>query len=287
MEWMVTAMILVACCFTSLYSPMVHNGTLYVGGWATVDDPAVYLDAVAAGTDPATIVGPDKLYRIEQNGTVALVLARVGAHINDPSVITPPSTDGIDRSGWQFLYYTALPNIYAAQEFWTEHQVGFASSVDGGATWWDHGPILGPGLSLDSLGAWSPSALVVGNEIHVYYHDGFGYVWRSRLAANGWQQLDSPEFIGMLASNVDVRIDGTELVMLSNELDLTGIDRRSSPDGLAWSDPVRLIEGHEAWLPAPYGERLSADTEAVWFGYAPAFASESIHRWEFVRQFLE
>lgn len=54
--------------------------------------------------------------------------------------------------------YTGLDDADATLQAWDRHWIGLASSVDGGEIWWDHGPMLG---------GWSPSALVVGNEVWV------------------------------------------------------------------------------------------------------------------------
>lgn len=196
----------------ALYSPATLPGcsdTVFMGGWRTNAD-----------------IGPDKIYRMKvSTGALEVVLERPDAHVNDPSIIRPPSTSGWDRTGWAFMYYTGLYNWDAPLQAWDRHWIGLASSGDGGRTWFDHGPILR---------GWSPSALVVGNEIWLYYHDHHAVPWRVRLDANGWQTLAAAEPLtgAGLLSNVDVSGSGGVFTLVANTPDLTGLVAGVSFDGL-------------------------------------------------------
>jgi hypothetical protein len=187
-----------------------------------------------------------RIYRLDRaTGELTLALARREAHVNDPSLIQPPSSDGWDRSSWTLMYYTGLDNVDAAAQAWDRHWIGLASSVDGGETWWDHGPILA---------GWSPSALVVGTEVWVYYHDAAAQPWRVRFDGNGWLPLGQPDRLTGLpdVSNLDVTRDAAGLFILAaNTPDLSGLVGATSRDGLSF-EVVAQVGVPAAWLLTPH-----------------------------------
>ncbi|GEM_PF-2163871 len=301
----VTTMSTLLSGLRNLYSPSVLtvNGIkkMWLGGWLTNED-----------------VGPDKLYLSSyQNGSWTWPQpinwtnagyspgVKPGYHINDPSVIHPPSSDGIDRSQWLYMYYTGLSNTIAGgpETQWSaNHEIGFASSVDGGATWTDHGIIVASAASGDGHGAWSPSAIVVGSEIWLYYHTGTldftkTINFRQRLNANGWQtlataeRLSFPENISFnsganvtLLSNIDVSLWNGRYVLLANTTDLLNVVRFSSSDGLTWrkteSNP-KIIQGGINHILTPNFESITSDSYRVYFGYGAPDDSTSIQAWDF------
>ncbi len=234
---MTPCVLFLACATTllqsyALYSPATLAGradVLWVGGWRTEAD-----------------IGPDRIYRLDRTtGELTLALARPDAHVNDPSLIRPPSSGDWDRSGWTFMYYTGLDNADAAAQAWDRHWIGLASSIDGGDTWWDHGPILT---------GWSPSALVVGGDIWVYYNDAAAQPWRVRLDGNGWLPLGEPEPIAGLppVSNLDVTRDATgAFILAANTPDLSGLIGATSPDGLRF-EVVARVGVPSGWLLTPH-----------------------------------
>jgi hypothetical protein len=214
----------------ALYSPATlaaRPEVLWVGGWRTEAD-----------------IGPDRIYRLNRTtGELTLALARPDAHVNDPSLLQPPSSGGWDRAGWTFMYYTGLDNADAAAQAWDRHWIGLASSVDGGETWWDHGRVLD---------GWSPSALVVDAEVWVYFHDAAAQPWRIRLAGNGWEPLGLPEPVTGLppVSNLDVTGQGP-FILAANTPDLSGLVGATSADGLRF-EVIAQVGVPAAWLLTPH-----------------------------------
>lgn len=285
----------------SVYSPSVHvcDGVkrMWLGGWLTEAD-----------------VGPDQLYMSEQGGqtwtTPTPILwtnagyppgKKPGFHVNDPSIVQPPSTQGIDRSRWLYMYYTALDDRFASDTtLQTQRNVtGFASSIDCGRTWTDHGIIIDVIEGGDGFGAWSPSALVVGEEIWVYYHTGnpsFAQrnLFRMRLHANGSQKLSSPERLqfavsespSVVGSNLDVSRQGAQFVMVANTFDLRAVVRYVSHEGLSWVTHPQDVNPIVAVTPGkliltPHVEPLAGDRYRLYFGLDEGNNSTSVHGWEF------
>ena len=209
----------------ALYAPATLDGLpgiVWVGGWRVAED-----------------IGPDRIYRREPDGTLNLALAREGAHINDPSLIRPMSSPGVDRRGWVFMYYTGLDNEDAAAERFDRHWIGLASSTDEGRTWFDHGKIAD---------GWAPSAVATGHEILVYYHTDKARGRVMQLAHNGWEVLKDRELVGMEGMpvpdmvNLDVRVVPLNLhalgmpfmgvmLLLANTPDLKGLVTGISLEG--------------------------------------------------------
>ena len=294
--------------FRSLYSPSVltFQGVkrLWLGGWLTDDDPSQFLASGGCGDDLSGVVGADKIFYSELVSGIwtwpVLVFAKVGFHVNDPSVIQPPSSDGIDRSQWLYMYYTALNNNDArCGRFDRYHMVGFASSTDGGKTWTDHGIVIDKAEGGDGFGAWSPSAVVVGNEIWIYYHTGtpdFSQPINFRIRCNltGWQKLSGPERLTfavpqgspVLVSNLDITYQGSQFVMLANTTDLHNIVRYVSQDGMVWvqhpQDVNPIIGGGPNAVLTPHAETVSTDRYRTYFGFDTGTGSNSLHAWEFV-----
>lgn len=174
-------------------------------GGLTESDPADFLTAVRQGRDLATIPGADKIFLsgFSESGwsRPTRVFAPNGYHVNDPSVIRPPSVSGIDRSNLLYLYYTALDNRIAtdATAQVQDNVIGLASSVDGGRTWRNHGIVIAENEGGDGYGAWAPSAVAVGDEICVYYHTTGSpdfcqpITFRQNFYANGVEKNGGPE----------------------------------------------------------------------------------------------
>ena len=297
----------------NMYAPSVLtvNGTkrMWLGGWLTESDPADFLTAVRQGRDLTSIPGADKIFLSEFSDSgwsrPTRVFAPNGYHVNDPSVIQPPSMPGIDRSNVLYLYYTALDNRIAtdATAQVQDNVIGLASSGDGGRTWRNRGILIAKNEGGDGYGAWAPSAVTVGDEIWVYYHTGSPdfcqpITFRQKFYADGVEKKGRPERLrfpegvrfeaghgATLLSNLDVARDGSRFVMVANTTDLKNVASFTSTDGLTWytaqSDPI-MIRGGTAGVEAPHQEFPSADRLRVYVGFAPnGAASQSIVTWDF------
>jgi hypothetical protein len=289
----------------NLYSPSILVDAqgikrMWLGGWLTDSDPTDFLQHVSRGDDLSQVMGADKIFASELvNGTwTAPVLAfqKLGFHVNDPSVLRPPSSDGIDRTSWMYLYYTALENRLATDvlNHLGDHEVGLAVSVDGGRSWSDEGIVIRRTEGGDGFGAWSPSAIVVGNEIWVYYHTGTPdfsqpITFRTRFDLTGRQPLGAPQRLQftassspVLLSNVDVTRQGPWFVMLANTLDLQRIVRYVSLDGLSWTPDAQnpVIADGPNFVLTPHREAVAANLYRIAFGFDTGSGSQSVRAWE-------
>jgi hypothetical protein len=251
----------------NIYSPsfVVEGGTptLYLGGWLTPDE-CRFGGAQVGDCE-------DAIYRSELTdhwSWPVKVFSLLGYHVNDPSVIRPPSTDGVDRSSWTFAYVTVVgAHDGAPRPNWINLLV--QSGPD--QPWWNAGTVLGDLQQTDGCGAWVPSALVVGDEIHVYwnrgepcYSDG-RTLYRTRFAANGWQQIDTVQVnIPFPTTNPDVSFFRGGLQLWSNSG--YGLTRMVSDDGgLSFTIP----EGQP--LPAITGEPGHALNSPTCFSFWDGF----------------
>ncbi|MDO8600383.1 MAG: peptidoglycan-binding protein [bacterium] len=277
---------------TNVYSPSVVNSNgikkMWMGGWLTEGD-----------------IGPDKIYQSQffssgwsrpapLNWTNAGYSPglKPGYHSNDPSVVS----DQI--RGALLMYYTALSNQAAQPPFQlNQHAVGLAISLDDGGAWTDQGIVMNPTESGDGQGVWSPGAVVVGDEIWVYYHTGtqdFSQPinFRQRFSSDGRTKNGSPErlrFINgtgtVLVSNLDVTRQGTRFIMVANTLDLKSIVRYVSQDGLTWTTETGvsnpLVATTNGFVLTPHLEFLSSDRFQVYYGRDTGGGSHEILSVEF------
>jgi len=256
----------------NIYSPttLVYGGIrrLWFSGWLSASNE----DAICFSweTAPGSWAAPVE------------VLRKPGYHVGDPTVIAHPQ-----QPSWLFMYYTQS----SPQAPTTSNVVGFASSVDGGVTWWDHGIVIGQDNGTNLCGAWSPSALVVGEEIWLYFHGNGACLgpYRVRLALNGWQFLGI-DFVQVpfFAVNLDVSRQGGRFVLWADQPNLHGISRYVSDDGLYFtthaSDVNPIIGSSSALVNTPHCEMVAADHCRLYFGYSPSGSVtdfESLHRWTF------
>ncbi len=252
-------------------------------------------------------VGPDKIYVSEfidgEWSLPELSISKEGYHINDPTVVAPPSSNEVDRSQWLYLYYTALSDEDAAEGRWNRHGVGFASSTDSGRSWTDHGIIIDQENGMDNAGAWSPSAIVREGKIWVYFHGNRmsdpdeslqGYM--TIIEPNGWEQLETVKlefhhreeciyggtayrYLCPRTYNVDelpkVNIDvselGEQLVLLANDPSLHLVVRFVSEDGVNWirhpGDVNPIIDGGPNLAITPHAEPMGPFTYNLYFAY--------------------
>jgi hypothetical protein len=139
--------------------------------------------------------------------------------INDPTIVLGPDP----HTPIYFMYFTALCSDYLygcakelgvkppakpeVNQMFKRNWVGGAKSFDEGKTWVYMGIILSQNNGCDGSGAWSPSALVVKDQIWLYYHNNAyncddllcttqaqtgSVLMRSRLKGNG-RELDKTE----------------------------------------------------------------------------------------------
>ena len=264
----------------NVYAPTVLEISgvkrMWNGGWLTADqdgdlDRIFYSTYSGAWSFPEAIKWTNSGY---SDGQIP------GYLVNDPTVLIEPN------NGWLFMYYTALPQTAAQTSDWTQHAVGFASSLDGGITWTDHGVILNP-----PTGALAPSALVVGNEIWVYYMDGTPSInlYRQKLNLNGWQLNGGPDKANTPAvvSNIDVSLMDDKYIMAANTPELKNIVRYISTDGLNFFDFSHnnpIINGAGNNVLTPHVEKINETQFKIYFGYDTTgtnLRSSSIQAWTY------
>lgn len=252
------------------YAPTVLNyqgkERMWIGGWATEadqgEDLIYYMEKSSGGTWSRPVVS----------------FKKPGFSVNDPTVIQHPV-----QAGWLFMYYTALNNKdKSAADMLLKNTVGFASSVDGGKTWTDHGLIITQDNGYNKHGAWAPSVVLApaGNEFWIYYHTNSPSIilLRTRFNINGWQPLGKAERVLFPQSsqqtgrvNVDVTRFGNTFHMLANEFTLSNIGYYTSMDGLIFKTPDNLknplMSGGVNTLLTPHLKMDSDKIMQVYFGY--------------------
>lgn len=262
---------------------------IWHGGWVSKADPMDYLSYLDRGGKPESILGPDKIFlsmkheKPEQSAASGVrVFAFKGYHVNDPTIIVPPSTNGIDRSKWLYMYFTMLDNRLAENcrqkqlnllqcpELFTGHSIGMASSIDGGLTWTYRGIIVASHESGDGSGAWMPSVISVGNELHLYYSSGAQQfstpnLFRLRLNANGISKVNQSQEVRVnnfqsenFFANIDVKSavigNRTTYLMVANSGDQKNIVALISEDGLNFnflSAPLLSVSREDSILLTP------------------------------------
>lgn len=292
----------------SLYGPEVMDWygqrRMWLGGWLTPADRN-WAQGATCGADRSNVYGGDKIYYSDYvNGawtTPVLSFAKVGYHVNEFGVVRPPSSDGIDRSQWLYLYYSQLSNNDALclgqnLNLKQHHEIGFASSVDGGRTWFDHGVIIRYWQSGDGLGAWGPAPVVVGQEIRLFYFTGTNSFFQSpifmrRLNANGHVPLTADMRVAFtnynafnpstILLNPHIAVRGNDLVMVGQVNNFHDVAKyRSSNGGFLWSpDPGVIIPGGPNFLAEPSIEVTSPSSYRIFFGFGTP-DSNSVHQWD-------
>lgn len=301
---------------------MIGAERIWFGGWISQADPFNYLTEMTKGTDPTTVFGPDKIFvadrKLEVSQTqasVRLALQLKGYHINDPTVVAPQSTDGIDRSQWLYMYFTMLDNrlaencrrktsdILQCPELFAGHDIGMASSIDGGLSWTFRGIVVEASKSGDGAGAWMPSVVKIGNEIHLYYNTGkaeysTANLFRVRLNANGVEKIASPEAVVIPGfqkndqiHNVDIQtasIQGKRVyLMVSNNGRHDEIRAHFSADGLTFqelsSGPLLSSSGSTARLITPHIENFGENTLSAPLALSQSKGGFSFARIQFTR----
>ena len=295
------------------YSPAteksIGDSKIWFWWWLTQSDKDDYLRAVASGSDLSKINGADKIFLSSftwatknSPGQIILrvVFAKQGYHVNDPTIIVPPSETDTDRSKWLYMYYTSLQNQNATSTWRTSsNEVGLASSKDGGTTWIDRWIVIKKDEWWDSYGAWSPSAIVVGNEIWVYYHTGkpdFSKPinFRQKFKLNGIDKIGEPQRLsfskdygvqGKALSNIDVVQDKDDYYLVGNSLDLSKIYIFHSLDGMLWDpifdEPAIDWGVHKIFTPHV---RIEGNYFTLYFWYGDINGeSKSIEKWTYLK----
>ena len=258
---LLNAEVLTAPVDATVYSPATLEDTVWVGGWPNRSVAVDYLTGIRSGRIPGDLVGPDRMWVVGRDDCP--LITQVGHHINDPSIVRAPG-----HPERLYLYDTRLANVDAEGQRWSEHRIGFRSSIDGGCTWRDHG-LIAPG--------WSPSALVQGDRVWIYVHDAQATVWRLQVI-NGWRVVARervPDLQGLV--NVDISVDGGGYRLVANA-GLHQIVTSRSADGMTWSPPVVVLEAPEGWwLPTPHLDQAGRLLFA--YGQAEGIGEISVHRW--------
>lgn len=294
----------------SVYAP-AHVRTregrelLAFGGWLTQADEGndvIYI-ADAPNGDTAIDVASAPLKRF----------VKPAASLNDPSLVVHP------EHGWLMMYYTNLDEKHAASfEAMTSHNhIGFATSVDDGATWTERTILIGQNNGYNTHGAWAPSALLnpEKNQIWLYYHTNSpsNIVLRTRVALNGWESQGPTEPVvfyerdgqrsplqnGRLNVDVKWNPDLQRYMMVANEFTLHNVVLYTSIDGIHFYRESDLIQGGPNATYTPEITPLSPSTFDISFGFGtpdnacsqswneripngtPATCSGSMHRWRF------
>lgn len=234
----------------NVYSPdAAPNGVLYTGGWKTTAD-----------------IGPDRLYQQNWAGGAPTEIVWNGwnpystYHLNDPSVV--------QVGGVLEMFVTALDNSYGATAaMFDRNLTGEATSVDGGASWTWQGIVIGQFNGYDGTGAWSPSALVVGNSVDIWYGTGAhdlrtgaampSRVLETTLGGATVQCMDTATGTPLSAENVDVyrAADGTYWLTGNDYTHTYDIVMYKSQDGVNWTPwspagPV-FLASHDATIYTP------------------------------------
>lgn len=189
----------------TLYSPeFISDDLMLIGGWRTDAD----FHEKIVGQPEAQ--GADKIYYSKKiNGQFQYPQPIkwtnpgfsdgkvLGYHANDISVVVPPSTDGVDRTNWLYMYFTCLPSqFFRERDSLYNNLTCLATSTNGGTLWTFLGVVIGKNNLVNNLGAWAPSAITIGNEIWIYYHNNAGVlnnneqaVYLTRFKANGVEKI--------------------------------------------------------------------------------------------------
>ncbi len=263
----------------NIYSPSIisfkEKKIMLMGGWLNENDYATN----------------DKIYYSEYDGgswkKPIVSFEKKGYLINDPSVIQPPSSDGVNRSEWLYMYYTA--NSDKNENPTNGNIIGMASSVDGGKTWTDRGIIIDLNNGYNDCGAWSPSAIVKDDEIWIYYHGNEGCFvskFLTKLKLNGVEKIETQILsIHDLAVNVNVVYRNGIYYMTANSPDEKSIFLYYSYDGINWDSKSfeTLIVAGENFIVTPELDFINDTQFDLYFGYSTIdnMNHDSIHAWRF------
>jgi hypothetical protein len=237
------------------YSPCLteFNGQrrLFIGGWLTEAD-----------------VGPDKMYMSVLSGNdwlwPTVNFTKPGYHVNDPSIV--------QRSKVWLMYYTALSNADAQSGNIYRNVTGLAISSNGGLSWCDLDILIPMDNGYNEFGAWSPSAIAVGEEIWVYFHtnEAACKILRARFDVSGMEQIGDTELVDIppYISNVDVSVFRGQFMLVANGQDIHSLRRFVSDDGLTFTETPPLIAQNIYYEATPHVEILDEDTYKVYFGWS-------------------
>lgn len=253
----------------NVYSPATPKGaltTMWLGGWLVIGD-----------------VPDDRIYRsVRLSGvwqTPVQNLHVTGGQINDPTLVKPPSTDGINRSTWTYLYTTGpVTGVFEGApvgniEMWV--------STDGGLNWADVATVIGPQAITPAgevaQGCISPSVVKDGDTLWIYCANAFtgGGGWVFNTNANGWQVNWSAPLLGPggLTNfvNFDVwRTGATEWYMATNCTDLHTICIWSGINNQVFNIAEATFTDPAEWMLTPYLLKVSNTQFKVWYGKSVA-----------------
>ncbi len=216
------------------------------------------------------------------------VLRLPRALVNDPSVAMVPGSDDL-RMHVSVLSLDDVPHATERNVLWT------ARSGDGGATWTDAQLIIGQFNGLNMCGGWSPSTLVEGGQICVYYHGNSPClgVYRTCFQPDGitlarpTRELSLP----LPLANVDVSFQGGRYVMVGDFLGLSNfleIRALESTEGETWrplrgTDDGLLVRADAGIVFTPHVSWRDGNTMALLFSTRSSLTNLEentiLHRW--------
>lgn len=292
----------------NLHSPMINTffgqKKVFLGGWLSEDDRRNYNFTLNSGISPRSILGLEKIYMalpapvrwIMPN----VVFSKVGFHVNHPSIVKPP--DSVANNNILYLYYSQRSNAFIARGDERASAIGFATSVNGGITWTNGGTVIGSSTIVgggsngyNDFGGESPSAIVSGSEIWIYYHtnETAPKVLRTRLSQDGvtvlgTDRVNLPEEPFTL-KHVDVSYLSLNLtdkfILVANDREMNRVVEYMSDDGLNWfktaKSPRILTVGSEHVL-TPHREIVDENHYRIYTGWDRGDGrSHEIRVWEF------
>lgn len=284
--------------FNSLYSPFIRAERLWVGGWMHAPQRVPWPDRIyqSSYTQEAGWSHPAAIRWSGENAQWPPG-EKPGYHINDPVVVPHP------ENGWLLMLYTAFPNdaidASACEPAINpvdcldvkRHAVGLALSSDKGVSWVDRGILIE-----HENGVWSPGAIVVENELWVYYMDAILPVERSsiylqRLSLVDFTPLGDRTLVkhpGEGMSNPDVHISAGKFFLMGNREKASKVVLYTSDDGLTFSaNPCfvnPLIHTPGIRLDGPHGHYVPGGLLIMSTGYNRGGGSSRIVQWRYRQQ---
>lgn len=264
----------------NLYSPAKVPGVnrYFLGGW---------------GVDTRPNPLYDEIHRTENWGPITTVISKKasGKLVNDGTVVRTPDNTLI-------MYYSQIDqSIIEAggrgeltnEQVFSSHEIAYSISTDNGLTWRDGGVLISPTQSGDQKGAWEPSALVVGDQVWIYYKTGSQnfsqpILFRQKLDSDGIGKIGSASRLSIsdwgsqTVANPDVKLVGNTYILAGSDFRPGEIVLYHSANGLSFEPLIKtgtnshtLIDGttNGGYVTSPLIEVVDADSFYVYYAQGP------------------